>query len=130
MSKRTMAQILIDECPVWGVKLNRRGEDRLTVTGAKCPPELAELLREHKREILDLLEAQAAGLLPDQAPWLHVAKQVLAGEFDMADSSTRESVTIGLRSIKHPVCQEALKHRVCQEALKKISDKEEPDDKS
>lgn len=47
-------------------------------------------------------------LPPDQAAWIPVAKQVLAGEFDGADGSTRASVTIGLRSIGHPSCQAAL----------------------
>ena len=47
-------------------------------------------------------------LPPDQAAWLPVARQVLDGEFDGADSSTRDSVTIGLRSIRHPNCQAAL----------------------
>jgi hypothetical protein len=47
-------------------------------------------------------------LPPDQAAWIPVAKQVLAGEFDGADGSTRASVTIGLRSIRHPTCQAAL----------------------
>jgi|GEM_PF-1386284 hypothetical protein len=55
-----------------------------------------------------MLEGQAAGLAPDCAPWLHVAKQILAGEFVGADSSTVASLTIGLRSITHPLCQQAL----------------------
>jgi hypothetical protein len=49
-----------------------------------------------------------ASLPPDQAAWLPVARQVLAGEFDGCDRSTRESLTIGLRSIQHPDCRRAL----------------------
>jgi hypothetical protein len=47
-------------------------------------------------------------LPPDQAAWIPVAKQVLAGEFDGADDSTRASLTIGLRSLRHPNCEAAL----------------------
>jgi hypothetical protein len=50
-----------------------------------------------------------AGALPrDQAAWLPIARQVLAGEFDDADGSTLLSLTIGLRGITHPVCRHAL----------------------
>jgi hypothetical protein len=45
---------------------------------------------------------------PEQAAWLPVARQVLDGEFEGCDRSTRESLTIGLRSIPHPHCQQAL----------------------
>lgn len=44
----------------------------------------------------------------EEAAWVHIAKQILAGEFQGADSSTRKSLSIGLRSIKHPDCQRAL----------------------
>ena len=50
----------------------------------------------------------SGGLPPDQAAWLPVARQILAGEFDGADGSTQESLTIGLRSIPHPDCRRAL----------------------
>jgi hypothetical protein len=107
--KRTMAQILVDEAPVWGIRLERNGGKLVISPASKCPPHLRELLREHKVEILDLLEAKADGLAPDCAPWLHVAKQVINGEFVGADSSLRESLAIGLRGIAHPVCRDALK---------------------
>lgn len=44
-----------------------------------------------------------------EAPWLAVAAAVLAGRYDGADSSTRESLTIGLRHIDHPDCRDAVK---------------------
>ena len=47
-------------------------------------------------------------LPPDQAAWLPVARQVLAGEFEGADRSTAESLRIGLHRIEHPTCREAL----------------------
>jgi hypothetical protein len=75
----------------------------------KCPPEFADVLRQHKRELLDLLESQDARLTPDCAPWLNVARQILDGEFDgHIEDSLRESLTIGLRSIPHPLCRRAL----------------------
>jgi hypothetical protein len=57
---------------------------------------------------LDWLEDRAARLRSDEMPWLHVARQVLAGEFDGADCSTVESLIIGLRGIDHLTCQRAL----------------------
>jgi hypothetical protein len=91
-----------------GLRLEREG-DKLAVTPAKqCPPDFADVLRQHKGELLNWLEARAAGLAPDCAPWLHVARQILAGEFDGCDNSTRESLTIGLRSIAHPLARRSL----------------------
>lgn len=99
---------IITEARRWGLRLEPRGDKLAVIPGSKCPPELAELLREHKAEVLSYLEAWADRLPEDQAPWLHVARQVLAGEFNGADWSTRESLTIGLRSIRHSVCRQAL----------------------
>jgi len=107
--RRTMAEILIDEAPVWGIRLERNGTKLVISPASKCPPEFKELLREHKAEILDLLEARDDGLSPDCRPWLHVARQVINGEFGGADSSLREALVIGLRGIAHPICRDALK---------------------
>ena len=91
-----------------GLTLQLEG-DRIAVAPARrCPPDLLAALRTHKPAVIDLLAAQAANLTPDCAPWLHVARQILAGEFDGADLSTVESLTIGLRGIRHPLCQQAL----------------------
>jgi hypothetical protein len=108
-SKKTMAQILVGEAPVWGIHLERSGDKLVIYPASKCPREFKELLRAHKAEILDLLEAKADGLAPDCAPWLHISRQIIHGEFDGADSSTRASLTIGLRGIAHPICRDALK---------------------
>jgi hypothetical protein len=54
--------------------------------------------------VLDLLEAEAANLAPDCIPWLHVARQIMTGEFDAGDHSLLVSLLIGLRSIPHPTC--------------------------
>jgi hypothetical protein len=91
-----------------GLRLEPRGDKLAVIPAKRCPPDFAAELRQHKGELLDFLEGQATGLAPDCAPWLHVAKQVLAGEFVKADSSTVASVTIGLRSVLHPLCQRAL----------------------
>jgi hypothetical protein len=81
--------------------------DKLAVSPkGECPPDFADILRAHKRELLDWLEGKS--LPPDCVPWLHIARQVLAGEFGSADSSTVASLTIGLRRIDHPHCRAAL----------------------
>jgi hypothetical protein len=96
-----------------------------------------EELRRHKPELLEWLSAPLYGTKHDlpgdeilrnwpamigarspntapvqrggsEAQWLHVAKQIIAGEFDGCDSSTSESLRTGLRSILHPACQRAL----------------------
>src|SRR5262249_9315773 len=45
---------------------------------------------------------------PDCAAWLRVAQQVLDGDFNDCDRSTRESVMTGLRSLPYPLAQRAL----------------------
>ncbi len=89
-----------------GLKLKPKG-DRLLVYGDRCPADFADVLRRHKGELLALLEGEACRLPPDQAVWLYTARQILAGEFDGCDRSTRESLTIGLRSIEHPLARRA-----------------------
>jgi hypothetical protein len=91
-----------------GLRLEPAGDRLAVIPGRLCPPDFAAELRRHKAELLALLEANAANLPDDCAPWLHIAKQVLAGEFDGADKPTVESLTIGLRGINHPHCQQAL----------------------
>jgi hypothetical protein len=91
-----------------GLRLEPRGEWLAVIPGPRCPPDFADELRQHKSELLAFLEAKAANLTPDCAPWLPTARQILAGEFDGADGSTVQSLVIGLRSIRHPACQRAL----------------------
>lgn len=91
-----------------GLRLKAFGDALGVAPPRACPPDFAEKLRRNKREILDFLEARATGLTADCVPWLHVARQIQAGEFDEADRSTVESLIIGVRGIRHPLCQQAL----------------------
>lgn len=92
-----------------GLRLEPRAGDMLAVIPAsRCPKDFADTLRQHKRELLSLIEGSTAGLSPDCVPWVYVARQILDGEFDKADSSTVASLTIGLRGIGHPLCHCAL----------------------
>jgi len=101
-------QTILTRAQRLGLHLEVEGE-RIAIAPARlCPPELLATIREHKPEVMSLLEAQTYYLPPDCAPWLHVAKQVLAGEFQGCDSSTSESLRIGLRSVTHPICKQAL----------------------
>ena len=102
-----IGEILLREATRWGLRLTRRGDTIFIVPAKLCPPEFVALVRQHKGAVLELLRAKADGLAADERPWLHVAKQVLAGEFDTADDSLRQSILIGLRSIPHPTCRAA-----------------------
>jgi len=92
-----------------GLRLEPRGDKLAVFPASRCPPDFAAVLRQHKGALLDLLEAESANLTPDCAPWLHIARQVLCGEFDGADRSTVASLSIGLRGIRHPRCRQALR---------------------
>ena len=102
------AQRLCFEASRRGLRLESRGDKLAVIPASRCPPEFADTLRAHKGELLSWLEACADGLSADCVPWLYVARQILAGEFDGSDPSTRQSLTIGLRSIAHPACRRAL----------------------
>jgi hypothetical protein len=93
-----------------GLRLESNGDRLAVIPGRLCPAAFAEALREHKGEVLDFLDARAANLRPDCAPWLHVARQVLEGQFDGADGSMCQSLEIGLKSVIHPKCRRALEH--------------------
>jgi hypothetical protein len=41
--------------------------------------------------------------------WIKVAKKVVLGDYRKADKSTRDSLIIGLQSIKDPDCEAAMK---------------------
>jgi hypothetical protein len=90
-----------------GLTLGADGEQLLIYPGSRCPPDFVETLRENKKALLALLELKPDGLSIDRVPWLHIARQVLAGEFDGGDRSLLESLHIGLSNIAHPACQAA-----------------------
>ena len=105
------AAAVLSQARAAGLRLWRDGDQIAIAPARLCPPDLVAQIREAKPAILDLLEAEAAHLSLDQQPWLHVAKQVLAGEFDGGLRSEVESVLFGVRTIQHPVCQRA-RHRL------------------
>ncbi len=120
-----------------GLKLEAQGDELIYYPKSHCPPEFLSVLREHKSELLawlrggddywrerpkpdlDLSESFLATFppvtgprpprpLPPPDPWLHVAVQVINGEFADADSSTIESLTTGLRHNPNPICRQAM----------------------
>ena len=101
-----------------GLRLERAG-DKLAVIPAKlCPPDFFEVISKRERELLNWLEDRYTGLAPDCLPWLGIARRVLASEFDGSDSSTLESLKIGLRSIPHQLAYKSV------QKLKSISTKQ------
>jgi TubC N-terminal docking domain len=92
-----------------GLNVEADGSDLLIKPKSRCTPELVAELREHKSELLDFLQTRTVKLSADCVPWLHVAKQVINGEFSGADGGMIESLFIGLRRIRHPTAREALR---------------------
>jgi hypothetical protein len=103
----TPAHHLLLHCRAAGLTLQRNGAHLSIRPVRLVTPDLLVALRAHKPALLLMLEAEAARLPHDCGPWLHVARQVLAGEFDGGDRSLLESLFIGVRSIPHPSCQQA-----------------------
>ncbi len=67
---------------------------------AKVPRDFLAVVRERRVELRAFLESRA--------PWLHVAKQILLGEFDGANHSTRVRLVRSLRDIPHPQARSAI----------------------
>lgn len=103
------AENIIAEAWRVGVTLRRSGDKIVVSPASRCPSYLIDAIRQHKPSVIGLLESEASDLLASSKGWLCVARQILAGEFDGCDRSTRESLTLRLRSIPHMVCREALK---------------------
>lgn len=114
------AQDIYLEATRRGLRLEPRGDKLAVIPKGKCPPDFADVLRQHKPKLLSWLEGRDTTLREDEIPWLHIARQALAGEFDGADRSTCESLAIGLRSIGHPLCRRALE-RLGIQARKKTN---------
>ncbi len=91
-----------------GLRLEARGDKLAVIPASRCPAGFAEELRAHKRELMAHLEACQAGLPPDARPWLYIARQVLAGEFDGGSRGLLNSIAIGLRGTPHPEAWQAL----------------------
>jgi hypothetical protein len=104
---KTPEEILLAVCHAGG-RLEPAGDKLRVLLPPHCSSELKDAIREHKAALLDFLEAQEAKLPSDCVPWLHVARQVLEGEFDGEDRSMIESVRIGLRATDHARCRRAL----------------------
>ena len=85
-----------------------QGDKIRVVLPRSCPSELKAAIRANKADILAVLEAKTANLPAECGPWIHVAKQIVDGEFEGADGSTIESLMIGLRGVKHPNSYRAL----------------------
>jgi hypothetical protein len=103
---------LFQRATAMGLRIEPRGDKLAVIPADRVPSEFAALLREHKRELLNWLQARGSNVPLDCVPWLYIARQILAGEFDDADGSTRESLRIGLCSIKGSICQDAAQRLV------------------
>lgn len=142
---------ILDRAGELGLHLEAKGNE-LLVYGKHCPQDFKDLLIKHKPALLEWLKGSnehwnsqpqpldlpavffttyppgttpkpEATKTPD--PWIHVGVQVLQGEFDNADNSTAEAITIGLRSNQHPTCRAALTRPVCRAALARLTPRKE-----
>jgi hypothetical protein len=98
----TDAKKLLAECERRGLQLEPRGQMLYFGPEENTTPEIVEQLRRHKFEIINALEAR------QRAACLHLSKQILLGEFDHADNSTRERLAASLRFFPHTLCLRAL----------------------
>ncbi len=100
---------ILSKCRRLGLTVWAEGDRIGIAPKGSIPPGLLDEIRAAKPGLLPLLrEGAHHQLTPDRLPWLHVARQILAGEFDGCDRSMRESLNIGLRGIPHPACRAAL----------------------
>ena len=111
---------LIREVFAIGGRLEPLGDRLRMLLPMDCPPELKAAIRAHKPAIMALLATDAARLAREREAWTHVARQVLAGEFDGADGSTITSLAIGLRGVDHPDCRRALESPAYKQALERL----------
>jgi hypothetical protein len=92
-------ETLLDEARRRGLLLEPLGADKLAVSPDELlDPGFAAVLRRHKPMLLAYLRRGV----------VHLALQILSGEFVGCDDSTRASLTIRLRGIRHPLCDRAL----------------------
>jgi hypothetical protein len=103
---------IIDIVRSHGSRLWRQGKALAVSHCEQLPPELVARLRQHKHTILAYLDDM--GLPSHALPWVHVARQVNAGEFDGGTRSELESVLIGIRGSHHPAAVQAVErlHRL------------------
>src|SRR5437879_2109636 len=107
MPSMSDAASILGRCCRLGLELWAEGDRIGIAPRERIPPDLREQIRAAKSELLPVLR-DGVGLPSDCVPWLYIARQILAGEFDGADGSTRESLIIGLRSVGQPLCRQAL----------------------
>lgn len=99
--------VILNRCRTSGLRLTANG-NRIGIRPAKrCPPDLLAEIRAQKVALLEVLKAGAERLGSDELPWVHIARQILEGEFNGADRSTLEALRAGVRSIAHPLCRKA-----------------------
>ena len=78
--------------------------------GKDMPPELDAAIEANKDSIQSLLLGDpCAGLGEGCLPWLYLARQVIAGEFDGLDRKTLHRLMVGFEDIGNPLCHEAIK---------------------
>lgn len=98
---------ILNRAHTLGLKLTIEAGHIVIRPARLAPPALVADIRAHKPELLGLLEADQYDLPPDRAPWIHISRQVIGGEFDGGDRSLLDSLLIGVRNIPHPDCQHA-----------------------
>ena len=99
---------LIHECRRRGAILRRDGYALEIQRPSLLTPALIEQVKVHKPAVLAILDAEAGVRSPDESPLIHLAQQVVSGEFVGASAVLTESITITLRASRHPQCVRAL----------------------
>ena len=105
----TPAAHLIHECRRRGAILRRDGYALEIERPSYLPAGLIEELKARKPDILALLDSEAGATPPNETPLVHLATQVVSGEFVGASPAMLESVAVSLRASRHPLCARALR---------------------
>jgi len=95
------AKYLVSECRKRLICLRKISGERLCVEPLDLCPDLVPFFETNVEEILQILDAESSGAI-------HIAKQVIIGEFDGADEKTRAKLSNELRKANHPLCRQAL----------------------
>ena len=97
-------QVLFSQARDLGLEFRLREHRLVIAPGWRCPPAFIAKVREHRNEIVQqLLEER------DRSAVVHLARQIVEGEFQGADANTCNVIAEALRRSTNPLCSAAMR---------------------